>query len=163
MKVRKKWLEVILLIVGIAALLTLMVYAIYSMAYDHKESVDESYQTTIESYSIQAISLDTKTVEDTEYQILNMIYYNPDGNLDIHKSILVDMDARTCLWNSKDGIDLINSNQKCNAVYDNFITFTEGDKNEITIIRKFYTKDVEMASLLVEITLTPIVYESIIS
>lgn len=164
MKSKKKNLVKEFLIVAcVLLILNIIGLIITNIIMVKNDDNDNQYQTEIEIFSIDAVSLETKTVNNIEYQILNLSYYDSDKETITNKSILVDLNTNSCLWNSKDGIKSIKNNQNCFSVYDNGISITKGNKNSIEIIRKFYTKDVELASLSIEITLTKENYEKIFS
>lgn len=155
---KKDW---IFLVIALVAIVTIF---IVSTVGENKSNITETTkmtETEVESYTIESISLKTKTVNNAEYQILELLYYNPDDNKEIEKQFLVDLNAGNCLWDSKSAIKTIDNNENFHGIYENSILFEKGEENKITIVKDFYTTDLELDSLSIKITLTKENYSKI--
>ncbi len=143
------------------ALITITIFLVLCVANDNNIYNTNDIVTNTETYVVNSISLETKKVNEIEYQILNIGYYDSERNRNIKKSILVDLEQGSCLWNSEDQIELLNNNEQSYSLYDNGLTINENNENTITIVRGYYKSDYEMTFLTVQINLTEIPYESL--
>lgn len=153
-KKQKLWLGLLVALIICSAVLTAVFYL-----HDKDNNTNEAIITKNNDYLIEDISLEVKKVQDVQYQILNIDYY--DDDIIVNKQILVDLENQTCLWDSRGEIVAINMNENCYTVYENEIIIEEGNENKMSITKNFYSADMELNFLSVQITLTKENYERI--
>lgn len=163
MKEKKKKIGIICTLIIVIVIIGVIIHLINSNNVSDNEidNATNNIITQTETYEINFISLETRKVNESEYQILNIDYYDSEHK-NIKKSILVDLERGSCLWNADDQIALIYNNEESYSIYDNSLTINESDKNTLVITKDYYDQDdSEMIFLTVQINLTQISYESL--